>query len=568
MVFVIHHMVCSPDSMATTVAAEVLRVSDEMFGSTSGGMSAVRARAVRLPGGGHHWVDQLARHAFQTPGRTALVFEGAETTWGQLQQRVHALAGVLAAECGVCEGDRVAVLMTNRPQFLDVLLAVNSLRAIAVPVNFRLAAAEVAFILADSGAVALAVDQELAPLAAQVRESLHGGASVLVTGPDPEAAGPGALSLDALIAEPAREYPVVEIDEHDAAMIMYTSGTTGRPKGAVLAHSNIGTMVPTLSRIFRLGHDDDTLAVAVPMFHVAAMSMVYPAITLGSRTVLLPTGQFDPEALLDIVERERVTALFLVPAQWQAMVEVPDAGRRAASLRVLCWGAAPATVSLLQEMSGAFPGVANASVFGQTEMSSVTTVLDGEDAIDRMGSVGRPIPHVRVRIVDDAMNDVPQGEVGEIVYRGQGLMAGYWNQPKATAEAMEGGWFHSGDLVRMDEEGFIYVVDRKKDMIISGGENVYCAEVEDVLAGHPGVADVAVIGAAHKRWGETPVAVVVPADPAAPPTLDDLTEWCRPRLASYKKPTQLLVLDALPRNASGKVFKPQLRRMLHPTQTV
>jgi acyl-CoA synthetase (AMP-forming)/AMP-acid ligase II len=192
-------------------------------------------------------------------------------------------------------------------------------------------------------------------------------------------------------------------------------------------------------------------------------------------------------------------------------------------------------------------------------MSPVTTSLPSEDAIRKIGSVGKPIPTVPIRIVDDRMNDVAPGEVGEIVYRGPTVMAGYWNNPKATAEAFTGGWFHSGDLVRQDDEGFLYVVDRQKDMIISGGENIYSAEVENALAGHPGIADVAVIGARHERWGETPVAVVVAANPARAPTLSELTSWLRDRLASYKKPTALVLLDELPRSAAGKVLKHELR---------
>jgi acyl-CoA synthetase (AMP-forming)/AMP-acid ligase II len=192
-------------------------------------------------------------------------------------------------------------------------------------------------------------------------------------------------------------------------------------------------------------------------------------------------------------------------------------------------------------------------------MSPVTTSLPSEDALRKIGSVGKPVPIISARIVDDEMNDVPRGEVGEIVYRGPTLMVGYWNKPAETEEAFAGGWFHSGDLVREDDEGFIYVVDRKKDMIISGGENIYCAEVENALAGHPAVGEVAIIGVAHERWGETPAAVVVPADSQEPPTLDDLVDWTRDRLASYKKPTQLHVVDELPRNAGGKVLKHQLR---------
>jgi acyl-CoA synthetase (AMP-forming)/AMP-acid ligase II len=210
-------------------------------------------------------------------------------------------------------------------------------------------------------------------------------------------------------------------------------------------------------------------------------------------------------------------------------------------------------------MSRTFPDADIVSLFGQTEMSPVTTSLPSEDAIRKIGSVGKPITTITARIVDDEMNDVAPGEVGEIVYRGPTLMAGYWDDPAATADAYAGGWFHSGDLVRADEEGFLYVVDRKKDMIISGGENIYCAEVENVIAGHPGVVEVAIIGVPHERWGETPLAVVVPADPATPVTLDDLVEWSRDRLASYKKPTAVAIVEELPRNAAGKVVKGELR---------
>jgi fatty-acyl-CoA synthase len=510
---------------------------------------------IRLPGNGHNWLDQLDRHAHQKAEQTALSFRGEATSWAELRRRVRALAGALAGS-GVAEGDRVAVLMGNRPEFVETVLAANLLGAIAVPVNFRLSADEVAYILADSGAVALAVDQELAPLAAEVRGSL----TVVVAGADPAAAGAGALSFDELVAGPASPLPERVIDERDPALIMYTSGTTGRPKGAVLSHLNLSAQTGTIVRYWRLYREDDVNLCASPMFHIAAIGSIAPMIAVGGTTVIMPSGAFDPETLLDTVERERVTHLFLVPAQWQVVVGLPGASRRASTLRVMCWGAAPATVTLLETMAATFPGVANVATFGQTEMSPVTCVLDGDDALRKIGSVGRPVPANAVRIVDEAMNDVRPGEVGEIVYRGPNLMSGYWNKPEATAEAFEGGWFHSGDLVREDADGFLYVVDRKKDMIISGGENIYCAEVENVLAAHPAVADVAVVAAPHERWGETPVAVVVAADPAAPPTLEDLADWCRTRLASYKKPTQLLLLEALPRNASGKVLKPVLRQ--------
>jgi fatty-acyl-CoA synthase len=226
---------------------------------------------------------------------------------------------------------------------------------------------------------------------------------------------------------------------------------------------------------------------------------------------------------------------------------------------VVSWGAAPATTTLLIQMAEAFPRAANVAVFGQTEMSPVTCALDGADALRKIGSVGRPVTTVSARIVDGDMKDVPPGEVGEIVYRGPQVMSGYWQNPEATAEALRGGWFHSGDLVRADEDGFLYVVDRKKDMIITGGENVYCAEVENALASHPAVAELAVIGAPHEQWGETPAAVAA-LHPGALLTIDELREWGTGRLARYKLPTILHLVPALPRNASGKVMKTVLRR--------
>jgi fatty-acyl-CoA synthase len=494
----------------------------------------------RLPFSGAHWVDHVARHAYGNPDGVAIRFAGDSITWASLHERVNRLAAGLAGS-GIGKGDRVVVLMTNRPAFAESILAVNALGAIAVPVNFRLAPDEVEYILRDSGARLIMTDDVLAPLAAG-------------------AAGDRVPVLVAGTALPADgRQPQVAIDERDVALIMYTSGTTGSPKGAMLTHLNLLMQAITGIRTTRLHDDDHVSVVNVPMFHIAGIGVMLPSLMLGHVTVIMPSAPFDAAATLDVIESEGVTEMFLVPAQWQVLCAHPDATGRSRSLRTILWGAAPATVTLLEAMHATFPGAEIVSVFGQTEMSPVTTSLPGRDAIRKIGSVGKPVPTIAVRIVDDLMNDVAPGEVGEIVYRGPTLMAGYWNNPAATAEAFAGGWFHSGDLVRADDEGFLYVVDRKKDMIISGGENIYCAEVENVLSAHPAIADIAIVGGKHERWGETPVAVVVPADPAAPPSLDDLAAWSRDKLASYKRPTRLVILDQLPRNAAGKVLKNELR---------
>jgi fatty-acyl-CoA synthase len=499
----------------------------------------------RLPAGGAHWVDHVARHAHAIPESVALRFSGSSITWASLQLRVMRAAALLA-ERGVGGGDRVAILMTNRPEFVDMVLGANAIGAIAVPVNFRLAAGEVSYILSDCGASLVLTDEVLAPLAAAACSSLPGAPEVVVA---PDAAASGLVAAGA----------VAGVDERDVALIMYTSGTTGRPKGAMLTHLNLLMQAITGIRTSRLHSDDHVALLNVPLFHIAGVGRLPPSLMLGHRTVIMPTAPFDAQLTLDVIESEGVTDLFLVPAQWQMLCAHPDATRHCRSLRTVSWGAAPASESLLSLMNRTFPDAEIVSVFGQTEMSPVTTSLPGRDAIRKIGSVGKPIPTISARIVDPEMNDVATGDVGEIVYRGPTLMAGYWNNPVATAAAFAGGWFHSGDLVRADSEGFLYVVDRLKDMIISGGENIYCAEVENALAGHPAVADVAVVGVPHVRWGETPLAVVVPADPSAPPTLADLADWTRDKLASYKKPTRIEIVPSLPRNASGKVLKHDLR---------
>ncbi len=518
--------------------------------------------AARLPHSGAHWADHVARHAHAIPDQAAIRFEGATITWARLHERVQRLAAAFAIR-GVGQGDRVAILMTNRPEFVEATLAANAAGAIAVPVNFRLAPAEAAYVLGDSGARLVVTDAAAAPLAAAAAAALLPPPRIIVTGLDPagdaDGAAAGAESYEALLDAVTTAPPEVQIDERDVALIMYTSGTTGRPKGAMLTHLNLLMQALTAIRTSRL-HDGGHVALLnVPLFHIAGIGTMPPSLMIGSTSVIMPTAPFDAAATLEVIESEGVTHLFLVPAQWQVLCTHPDVTRRTGSLRSLTWGAAPATVTLLKTMAAAFPTAEIISVFGQTEMSPVTTYLPGGDAIRKIGSVGKPIPTIAARIVDEEMNDVAPGQVGEIVYRGPTLMAGYWRNPEATAEAFRGGWFHSGDLVRADEEGFLYVVDRKKDMIISGGENIYCSEVENVLSAHPAVADIAVIGAKHDRWGETPIAVVVPADPAAPPTLDDLTAWARGKLSSYKKPTRLVLVDELPRNAAGKVLKHELR---------
>ncbi|CFJ61558.1 fatty-acid--CoA ligase FadD5 [Mycobacterium tuberculosis] len=500
-----------------------------------------------------NWVNQLERHAMMQPDAPALRFVGNTMTWADLRRRVAALAGALSGR-GVGFGDRVMILMLNRTEFVESVLAANMIGAIAVPLNFRLTPTEIAVLVEDCVAHVMLTEAALAPVAIGVRNIQPLLSVIVVAGGSSQ---DSVFGYEDLLNEAGDVHEPVDIPNDSPALIMYTSGTTGRPKGAVLTHANLTGQAMTALYTSGANINSDVGFVGVPLFHIAGIGNMLTGLMLGLPTVIYPLGAFDPGQLLDVLEAEKVTGIFLVPAQWQAVCTEQQARPRDLRLRVLSWGAAPAPDALLRQMSATFPETQILAAFGQTEMSPVTCMLLGEDAIAKRGSVGRVIPTVAARVVDQNMNDVPVGEVGEIVYRAPTLMSCYWNNPEATAEAFAGGWFHSGDLVRMDSDGYVWVVDRKKDMIISGGENIYCAELENVLASHPDIAEVAVIGRADEKWGEVPIAVAAVTNDDL--RIEDLGEFLTDRLARYKHPKALEIVDALPRNPAGKVLKTELR---------
>ena len=501
--------------------------------------------------------EMLSRVARAYPDKTAVIFEDESLTYSQLNSRVNRLAHALAKR-GVGRGDKVAVLMFNRLQVVESYFACQKLGACPVPVNFRLVDAEIAFILENSDSVAVLVDAELEQLA---RDSVAASPDIrfaLTLGNHRDRLFEG---FEEAISASSDEEPEADVSQDDLAFLMYTSGTTGRPKGAMLTHQNLMANTINWTIEMEAGHDDVWLS-GLPLFHIGGVNGVLPFIFLGGTCVITPSTNFDAASSLRDLARYEVTMCYFVPTQWQQICSLPEtADIDTSRLRKALWGASQAPKSTLELLVSTFPSVGIVNAFGQTEMSSNTTFLKPADAVRKMGSVGKPAVNVEVRVVDEDMHDVGPGEIGEIVYRGWTVMKGYYKNPEATAEAFDGGWFHSGDLVTFDDEGFITVVDRKKDMIISGGENVYPAEVERVLDAHPAVAEVTVIGVSHPKWVETPVAIVVPAQEVADASSleSELIEHARAHLASYKKPSRVVFVSELPRNAAGKILRRELR---------
>jgi acyl-CoA synthetase (AMP-forming)/AMP-acid ligase II len=426
-------------------------------------------------------------------------------------------------------------------EVIEVVLACHRLGAIAVPMNPRLVAEEIAFLVEDSGMdVALSDAELVGMLPATVTHRLTTGA-----------AGTYEPALDASGPPPGP----VAMHDGAPAFLMYTSGTTGRPKGAVLTHKNI--VVNALSWMAELGvRSDDSWCSPLPLFHIGALVGLYPFLLRGLRSEVQPSTGFDPARSVASLRDSAASMCAYVPSQWDQIVQVANVDANLRGLRRAVWGAAPASRRLLERMTDALPPESITCTFGQTEVTANATFLQPWDFMSKPDSIGRPAIVIEHRIVTQGGEMAGPGEVGEIHYRGPTVMSGYWNRPDADASAFDGAWFRSGDLVLADAEGFLYAVDRKNDTIITGGENVYPAEVERALLSHEAVLDAAVIGAPDDRWGERPVAVVVVGGEVSD---SDLLEHCRQHLAKFKVPVEVRRVDALPRNATGKVRRVDLR---------
>ncbi len=499
----------------------------------------------------------LRATARRVPDAEALSFGDNNFTYAQLDEEVERTACALAS-LGVTKGDRVALMSTNSDRFIIAFYAAHRIGAIFVPINPSSAPPEIQYLLEDSGAVLFLFDPALTPavdatIAQGLPSTCHHVVALGEAGTHP--------NLVSLAAHSSGSRPPVDIREDDDALILYTSGTTGKPKGALFDHHR--SMWVSVNTIATCGMKvGDRFLHVAPLFHAAELCiMLMPGTMLGAKHVVL--SGFDPMVVADKLESERITMFFGVPTMFQFLLKVPDLAQRDLSAwRTGLFGAAPMPASAVEQLVTTLPLVEFLQLCGQTEGGPGGIYSSAQQVKDRPDASGRQaLPFTECKVVDTNGNEVAPGETGELLLRGETIMKGYWNKPEATAETIVDGWLHTGDVARLDADGYMTLVDRLKDMIITGGHNVYSVEVENALAAHPDIADCAIVSKPHADYGESIVAVVTPVE-GATVTLEQIKEFCRERLSHYKVPHELLI-RSIPRNPSGKIMKHVIRAEMH-----
>ncbi len=508
----------------------------------------------------------LRYSARQYPQRTAVVCGEQRFTYAQFAERTARLGGALRG-LGVKQGDRVAFLGANCHRLLEGYYGVLEAGAVLLPLNIRLAPQELAYILNDSEATVLLFEDQFKGLVDSFRGDLHTVKSFVPLDFKPDAGWMVRQNYDELlVAATPCQIDIMQVDENSLAELFYTSGTSANPKGVMLTHRNIYLHALNVAITFGTGSSSVELH-TIPLFHANGWGVAHSLTYVGGKHVMM--HKFEPVEVFRLIEQEGAQSLSVVPAMATALVNCPERPRfNLKSLQRMSIGGAASSPTLVHEVETKF-GCACYSGYGLTETAPVLTTArmkagvewSGDTRYEKQASTGHAIPGVEVRVVDPDGNDVPHDgkSIGEIVARSDGVMAGYWKQPQATAEVMRGGWFHTGDMATMDEDGYALIVDRKKDIIVSGGENISSLEVEKTMLSHPGIYEVAVIPVPDERWGEVPKALVV-MKPGVSATESELLEFCRSRLTHYKCPRSVEFLDALPRTGTGKVLKKELRK--------
>lgn len=493
--------------------------------------------------------DWMGHRALSSPHKVAMIdgATGESLTYLELNDRATRLANHLRHRCGVRSGDRVAVLAMNRGEILEAFFAVAKLTAILVPLNYRLTQSELQYIIEDCEPRVLLYEREFASTAQSLCDQLSIQHQLAFDGPEENYEQALAASSVVAVEE--------EFDPEMPALIIYTSGTTGRPKGALLSHRMLTWNSINTTTGWDIASTDIT-TVHMPLFHTGGFNVLtLPLLHVGGTVVMLRT--FEVLKVLEALEKHRCTLFFGVPTTFQMMLEAPQfEATDLSAMRYFISGGAPCPVPLIEEIQKR--GIAFTQGYGLTEVGPNCFRLGLEDAVRKAGSIGFPTFHSEARIVDDKGHDVVRGEIGELLLRGGHVCSGYWRNSEATAAALCNGWFYTGDLARQDDEGYYYIAGRAKDMIISGGENIYPAEVEAVLHEHPAISSVALIGLPDPKWGEQPVAVVIVyknSDVSA----GEIIEFCSGKLARYKIPKQVFFVEEFPLLASGKVYKRVLK---------
>lgn len=495
----------------------------------------------------------LVKHSKLRPDRVALVYNEKRFTYSELNDRVNRLSNALISN-GVRKGDRVNALLFNTNEMVESMFACAKMGAIFVPINYRLSVEEVLYIVNDSRSYHFIYDSRMKALVEELRLKESSLLEYIHVGNHPRE---NDSVYEDLIANASNEEHDYDIRLDDVHMMMYTSGTTGKPKGAMLTHGNTQWNAINMIQSTPVDYTDITLSVA-PLFHIGGMSVFTTPLMYKGATIILE-DLFDPSRVLQKIHDERITCLFLVPAMWQALTNVKNfEAYDISSLRFAVSGGAPCPITVIEFFQER--GIPFYEGFGLTETAPFVSILDKENTIRKNGSVGKEPIHTNVRIVDPADRDLPPGHVGELIVNGPNVMAGYWNKPEETKQAIKNGWFYTGDLAKFDTEGFIYIVDRKKDMIITGGENVYPIEIEQVLYRHSNIKEAAVLGYPDDKWGESIKAVIALKDSSKPLNVQDLEEFLDGKIARFKFPKQVEIVEALPRNATGKILKTVLRQ--------
>ena len=507
--------------------------------------------------------DLLTITSAIVPDRDAIIFDGNHMTFGELADRVNRLANAMG-DLGVGAGDRVGVMQVNCNEHVETYFATAKLDAILVPINFRARSEELAFMLNDSGVKLIILGQRYQDMLRSIESEL----TTLEHRISLEGPGEGFLFYDDLLANASDEERFPTADEDDVTIIMFTAGTTGTPKGVMLSHDSFSSYILANVESVDMEFAEKNI-LTVPLHHIAGVQAVMAAI-YGGRTLVLQR-QFDEEGWMKLVQDEQVNRAMMVPTMLKRLMDQPTfKDYDLSSLQVITYGAAPMPLEVIKKAIAEFPGTRFINAFGQTETASTITMLPPDDhniseddpefekKLNRLSSIGKPLPDVEVRIVNEDGADVPQGETGEIVAKGQRLMKGYWNREEATKETLRGGWLYTGDLGFWDEDGYIFLSGRARDFIKRGGEMIAPEEVEQIIMSHPGVDEAAIIGIPDIEWGERVRALVV-KKPGAELSMQDVVEHCRPRMAGFKRPEDVVFVDELPRNPMGKVLKRVLR---------